>query len=330
MSLAPWLDQAIQTQLNGVTMDRLRPAYEALSAAYHGKATVAHRDKWLAYLAGRLPATYAAVEAALAMAPHAFAGSSSALDLGCGPGTASWALSKYLPELTRLTLVEKDPEAAHLGKILGQALPGDVRQIWKSADLTRRIQGIDPHDVVLLSYVLNELREEQAQVLVKSAWDLTRTCMVLVEPGTPGAFQRLLKLRTFLIGKGAFLAAPCSHSLACPLRGGTPWCHFSTRLSRGRLHRQMKGAEAPFEDEKFLVLILTRQPVPAFGARVIGQPRKEKLGVRLELCASNGKAQNLLVSKKENAEVRLAARRANWGSAWALENNLSDLSKATS
>lgn len=316
MSLPPWLDQAIQKQLHGVSMDRLRPAYEALSAEYHGKGAGSHRDKWLAYAAGRLPATFAAMDAALSMAPQAFENASSAIDFGCGPGTASWALAQRLPGLTRLTMVEKDADAAQLGKTLGQELPGEVRQVWKSVDLTRRIQGIDAHDVVLLSYVLNELREEQAEVLAKQAWDLTRDCLVIVEPGTPGAFQRLLKLRSFLINKGALLAAPCAHSLPCPLRGGTPWCHFSTRLARSRLHRQMKGAEAPFEDEKFLCLIFTRQPQPAFGARVIGQPRKEKLGIRLELCAPDGKAKALRVGKKESSEARLAARRAGWGSVW--------------
>ena len=39
------------------------------------------------------------------------------------------------------------------------------------------------------------------------------------------------------------------------------WCHFTQRLPRSRAHKQIKGAELPFEDEKFSYVALTRAPV---------------------------------------------------------------------
>ena len=41
------------------------------------------------------------------------------------------------------------------------------------------------------------------------------------------------------------------------------WCHFTQRLQRSRAHKQVKGAELPFEDEKFAYVALTRAPVAA-------------------------------------------------------------------
>ena len=41
------------------------------------------------------------------------------------------------------------------------------------------------------------------------------------------------------------------------------WCHFTQRLQRSRAHKQVKGAELPFEDEKFAYVALTRAAVAA-------------------------------------------------------------------
>ena len=41
------------------------------------------------------------------------------------------------------------------------------------------------------------------------------------------------------------------------------WCHFTQRLPRSRAHKQVKGAELPFEDEKFAYVALTRTAVAA-------------------------------------------------------------------
>ena len=39
------------------------------------------------------------------------------------------------------------------------------------------------------------------------------------------------------------------------------WCHFTCRVARSRLHKLLKGGEAPYEDEKFAFLAVARQPV---------------------------------------------------------------------
>ena len=65
------------------------------------------------------------------------------------------------------------------------------------------------------------------------------------------------------------------------------WCHFTQRLPRSRAHKQIKGAELPFEDEKFAYVALTRAAV---GPR---RPRAGTAGCRQgrdygKLCTHDG------------------------------------------
>src|SRR5262245_48358928 len=119
--------------------------------------------------------------------------------------------------------------------------------------------------------------------------------------------------RNRLLAAGAHLIAPCPHEAACPL---TPpdWCHFAERLPRSRLHRQAKGGEAPFEDEKFGYLAVSRRPGALPAARVLAPPRAAPGRVRLKLCLAEGRAEERLVSRRQRGAFRLARRRG-WGDA---------------
>lgn len=96
-------------------------------------------------------------------------------------------------------------------------------------------------DLVTVSYVLNELTDGDRGALVAEAARAGQA-VVIVEPGTPDGYQRVIEARDVLIGAGLRVAAPCPHSGACPIEPGTDWCHFAARVSRSSLHRQVKGA----------------------------------------------------------------------------------------
>ncbi len=91
-------------------------------------------------------------------------------------------------------------------------------------------------------------------------WAKTNDTLLIVEPGTPSGYQRILDARAQLIKNGAHVIAPCPHDDACPLVK-PDWCHFSQRLQRSRVHKQLKSAELPYEDEKFIYVALSRAPV---------------------------------------------------------------------
>jgi ribosomal protein RSM22 (predicted rRNA methylase) len=117
-------------------------------------------------------------------------------------------------------------------------------------------------------------------------------------------------LRERLIASGAHVAAPCPHDGPCPLQ--TPdWCHFTQRLPRLRAHMQVKGAELPFEDEKFSYVALTRSPVAGRLARVLAQPVVGKVEVAAKLCTANGLEIRKVQHRDKASYAR--ARRWRWG-----------------
>ena len=103
------------------------------------------------------------------------------------------------------------------------------------------------------------------------------TRCLIVEPDARGRCG-VIALRQQFIASGAHVAAPCPHDGACPL-AAPDWCHFTQRLPRLRAHMQIKGAELPFEDEKFSYVALTRAPVAQRFARVLAQPVVSKVEV---------------------------------------------------
>ena len=108
------------------------------------------------------------------------------------------------------------------------------------------------------------------------------------------------------------MIAPCPHAKACPLQP-PDWCHFARRVARSRIHRQAKGADAPWEDEKFSYVVVSRKAATAAGARVIARPRKASGRVTLKLCRSDGSAGGQLFSRRDGTLFRRASR-SDWGS----------------
>lgn len=317
MELPPRLRQAVDSALEGVALSDLTNAVEALSHRYRnevrdGRLHLADEKSALAYLATRLPATYAAARASFAAAAEALPGfaPSTALDVGAGPGAALWAAASCWPGLFDAVLLEASPVIQAWGEKLCVSA-GVARVAWRQADIRRPLPAIPPRDLVTLAYVLDELAPEERDQLVDRLWGLTVGLLVIVEPGTPKGWLRILAARDRLLAAGAHIAAPCPHAAACPL-AAPDWCHFSARVARSRIHRLAKNAEVPWEDEKFIFLAATRMPVSHSGTRVLAPPQAASGRVNLKLCTSEGAATQRLVTRREGAAFK-AARRTGWG-----------------
>ena len=113
-------------------------------------------------------------------------------------------------------------------------------------------------DVVVASYSLTEIPQAALQRVLAELWRLAKTLLVIVEPGTPDGFRRILSCRDMLISAGGRVVAPCTHDDLCPLSAATRWCHFSKRLARSRDHLIAKNASVPFEDERFSYLAVAK------------------------------------------------------------------------
>jgi ribosomal protein RSM22 (predicted rRNA methylase) len=318
MELPPLLRRAIDRALDGVAVADLAAAAAALSQRYReerreGAFYVASRRDALAYVAVRLPATYAAVRAsfdAIAEARPDFV-PKTMLDIGAGPATALWAAADCWPALADALLVEASPVLRACGEELAAEaeLPN---MIWRIANVGSDAIDDAPRDLVTLAYVLNELAPNVRQSALERLWRATADTLVIVEPGTPAGWQRILAARRQLIESGAHVVAPCPHAHECPLQP-PDWCHFARRVARSRLHRQAKGADVPWEDEKFSYVALSRRPAPAAGARVIARPRKASGRVTLKLCRPDGSAGDQLFSRRDGDLFKRASR-SDWGS----------------
>src|SRR3974390_1736810 len=98
MELPPLLRRNVDRALSGVGLADLTAAAAALSQRYRqeqrdDKPQVRNERDAFAYLAVRLPATYAAVRACFAEVAHARPDfvPRTMFDVGAGPGTALWA-----------------------------------------------------------------------------------------------------------------------------------------------------------------------------------------------------------------------------------------------
>jgi len=312
---------AVDRALERVPLADLQRAAATLSARYRaelrdGRLHLSEALAVKAYLAARLPATYAAVRSAFAMVAEVRPDFSPAslLDLGAGPGTVLWSAADCWPGLDEATLVEASAAARDAGAELagGLAVP-TIR--WLDGDVVRAGGALPGADLVTLSYVLDELDPASIAPLVERMWALARDMLVVVEPGTPAGWKRILAMRERLVGLGAHVASPCPHDRPCPL-AAPDWCHFSRRVARSRLHRLTKEGDVPWEDEKFIFVAASRQPPQPIAARVIAPPRQTKGLVTLKLCTDDGTAETRTVTRREGEAFRVA-RRLDWGDAVA-------------
>ncbi len=181
--------------------------------------------------------------------------------------------------------------------------PGQARSLVAHADAA---------DLVVASYMIGEIGDAEREALAALLWAKTRDTLLVVEPGTPAGYARIIALRAQLIADGAHVAAPCPHDGKCPL-SPPDWCHFTQRLQRLRAHKQIKGVELPFEDEKFVYVALTRVPVGTHPARVLAQPDVSKVEVTAKLCTAAGLAVTKVPRRARDDYAR--ARRWRWGDA---------------
>ncbi|MFC4610007.1 small ribosomal subunit Rsm22 family protein [Streptomyces maoxianensis] len=298
-------------------------AVERLIANYRGTTptdapVLRDRSDVAAYAAYRMPATFEAVRSALAALRAAAPEWSPAThtDIGGGTGSASWAVAEAWEEdAPRTTVLDWAEPALALGRELAVAsgVPALLAAEWRRARISDALR-MESTDLVTVSYVLKELTPKDRAAVVTEAARAAQA-VVIVEPGTPDGYARVIEARDRLIAAGLTVAAPCPHSDACPIEPGSDWCHFAARVSRSSLHRQVKGGSLPYEDEKFSYVAAVRFPATPAPARVTRKPQIRKGLVLLELCTQPGELRRETVTKRQGPLYK-AARDAEWGDAW--------------
>lgn len=314
----------VQNKINslaeGVDLKVLKAAAAKLSENYRaegagGKRGAVSKTDALAYAAVRMAATFAAVNKALELSLARFNGEiNSVLDVGAGTGAGAIAAAR-LTGCRNIICVEREENMLALGKELCEA--AGVSAVWERGDIS---EGIAKRaDLVICSYCLNELSEARRESALKSLADAAEKLLVIVEPGTPFSFAEMKRTRRRLIESGFGIAAPCPHEKECPLPEDD-WCHFTARAARSKLHKLLKNADAPYEDEKFCFVAAARNPrnpdkITQCEARVLRKPLIQSGMITLKLCEKEGIKTETITKK---SPLFKAARKAEHGGEFPL------------
>ncbi len=191
-----------------------------LSEAYR-KGQSSSNVNLAAYVATRVPATFEANRAAhlaLAAVMPDFA-PETCLDIGAGPGVASWAAVAAWSSISKLVQCEQDKSFAGLASLLNAAsdLP-----VLENADVVLKSEVTLPQeieaDLVVASYMLAELPLEEMPKAAIRLWARTRQVLLLLEPGTPQGFARLRAVRDTIVRAGRHCASAL-HTPKCMPHG---------------------------------------------------------------------------------------------------------------
>lgn len=260
-----------------------------------------------AYALTRMPATYAAIHFCMTQISKLMPDWQplAHFDAGSGTGAAMWAAAEVWPLLTDYRMLERSKVMSDVGKKIAAQSGKNalIEAKWILEDLLR-LGKFEAADLVTAAYVMNEAGDENAKSVIDSLWNATKGVLLIIEPGTPDGWRRIINLRDHLLAKGAYLAGPCAQSKACPLIA-PDWCHFSERVNRSRAHRRYKQAELSYEDEKFSWLAFSRTPIDLAEARILRHPDIYPGHIRLSLCTKSG-LEITTVTKSQKDKWRLA------------------------
>src|SRR5437763_2332023 len=156
------LKAALDGKLQGFSRTDAARRSSQISTTYRaggGSGTIKSEADALAYALARMPATYAAVAAslnALCAADADFA-PESLLDVGAGPGTASWAAAEALASLRSFTLLDANAALRRLALDLAGGSARLSTMHYPQGDALGKIAEAPAADLVIASYVINEL-----------------------------------------------------------------------------------------------------------------------------------------------------------------------------
>jgi ribosomal protein RSM22 (predicted rRNA methylase) len=323
--LPPDLRTALDRIATGVSRKDLAVRAAAQSQSYRSGGNsrgMGSREDALAYAFARMPATYAAATAAFnALREVNELTPRSLIDVGAGPGTVAFATMRAFPSLADIRLVEANAEMRALGAALLAQADQPALRAASYGPLPSGTSDAPAADLVTASYVAGEIAPAERAVFARTLWAATGQALVVIEPGTPAGYARIIEMRNLLIAQGAHVAAPCPHDDACPLIA-PDWCHFAQRLPRLRDHLQVKGVAVPFEDEKFSYVALVRSPPRRIDARVLSPPVVTKGAVTAKLCTADGIVHDV-AARRDGATYR-RNKSWRWGDVVDRKNERSD------
>ena len=300
----------LESLLEGQSLTKLKDCAFSISDKYQngfvGENHIKDELSAKVYAVMRYPATFKAFSTALSYALMHFNNSiNSLIDVGSGSGAATLA-SLLSFDIKNATLLEKEETMIKVGQSLFTDTPYQSVVNYQQIDIAK--SAFDGHaDMVISSYVLNELDDIGRLNCLNKMWNMADSLIIIVEPGTPKGSTLIKQVRDYYISLGGFVLAPCPHMNKCSY----DWCHCSARVARSKLHKQLKGGDAPYEDEKFAYIAISKKECSRCATRVLRHPLINPGFVELEACTSNG-VKKIKFTKKDKDSYK-TARKASCG-----------------
>lgn len=236
----------------------------------------------------------------------------SVLDVGSGPGTVIFNLLEKLVSLDEITIIEKNRLfVKHFQEISRKSPYKVLKQARvKTEDITNYDFNLPKHDLVISSYMFNELDSKSILKVAKDLWNRTDNLLVIVEPGSVKGFSNIRHIRNNLVKEGAHVIAPCTNEKSCPM-SKEDWCHFYKRIERTKVQRYLKDGTESFEDEKFSYIVLSKKPsLDVHKEVILRHPEHSKIGVKFNVCSDEGIKEKTYTKKEENFK---ALKKLDWG-----------------
>ncbi len=207
---------------------------------FHRRIALKEYDDLLAYLAMRVPATYAQIYSVFSTIKELLPlwQPKNILDLGCGPGTGSWAAQQIWPSLIESTSVDQHDDFFSLGEKIQNSLNENITITWQKSDLSKKIMlEENKYDIVLLANVLNEINPSLIDKIIGQAFNNCRGMLVIIEPGTPFG-SSIIQNAARKLSKAGILLAPYINSTFTS--DDEYYLHFPQRFIRPNFQRRIR------------------------------------------------------------------------------------------
>lgn len=313
MALPNELTEALNTLLEGeISFNDINYNAKEISKKYRdnnndGVRLVTSKQEAISYALSRMPATYESVSDCL---EKVFEKNSfevdSVLDVGAGTGAATWALYSFFDK-KNYACFEREDEMISIGKKIMKNSVLENNAKWTKFDIINdNIE--EQYDLVVVSYMINELPKDQIKNIVQKLWKSTNKILLIIEPGTPNGYSNIKQIRSILVNNGAKIIAPCPHEDECPLPEND-WCQFTCRVQRSKIHKILKDGISPFEDEKYSYIAFSKINCESADNRILRHPIINKGYSEYKVCSKNG-IKNIKLSKKDGVVYKESKKKS--------------------
>lgn len=299
MKIPNELEDNIEKQLKDIKLTELKEISKNLSNKYMnekrmGQSLLNKELEALAYSIIRMPATFCAINKVLEETIKRYnINIETALDIGSGTGAGEWAIYDNCTNIKEILCIEREENMINLAKKLLEAYTGIT---WINQDIVKSKVN-NKADLVIVSYIINELLEEAKEKVINDIFNTFNKVLIFVEPGTPEGFSNIRKIQQLALKNNLYVLAPCTAQSECKLPK-EDWCHSVIRVERNKIHKFLKSAEVPYEDEKFSYIAISKQNLEVKGSRILRHPNIYSGFIKTKLC-TNGIIEEKTFTKKD-------------------------------